>query len=60
MIVQFDRSFAKSLSKLSDQAILHKTEKIILLLEAAQTPSSGVFISYGNLKTGQFQFVHKR
>jgi len=27
---------------------------------AARTPSSGDFISYGNLKSGYFLFVHKR
>jgi len=28
-------------------------------LLAERTPSSGVFISYGNVKTGQFQFVNR-
>ena len=62
MIVQFDRSFVRSLSKISDQSTLHKTEKIILLLEGAQSPLevphtkklSG-FKNYYRVRIGEFR-----
>lgn len=37
MTVEFDKSFAKWLSKISDKALLKKIEKVILQLETVQT-----------------------
>ena len=37
MIVEFDKSFSKSLNKINDHTILQKIEKIILELEKADS-----------------------
>jgi mRNA interferase RelE/StbE len=38
VIVQFDRSFVKFLSKINDQRVFQQTEKLILLMEGAKSP----------------------
>ena len=40
MIVEFDRSFLKSIDKISNKAILRKVEKVIEEVEKAQNLSS--------------------
>ena len=35
MIVEFDKSFGKSIEKLKDQTVLAKIEKLILKMETA-------------------------
>ena len=37
MTVEFDKSFAKWLSKIPDKALLKKIEKVIIQLESVQT-----------------------
>ena len=37
MTVEFDKSFEKWLSKISDKALLKKIEKVIIKLETVQT-----------------------
>lgn len=39
MIVEFDKSFEKSIDKLKDQTVLSKVEKVILKLESANSIS---------------------
>ena len=39
MIVEFDKSFGKSIEKLKDQTVLAKIEKLILKMETATSIS---------------------
>lgn len=36
MIVEFDKSFSKSIGKIKDNSVLKRTESFILILEAAE------------------------
>lgn len=62
MIVEFDKSFSKSLDKIKDPTILQRTEKAILKLEKAYSPEdiknlkklSG-FKNYYRIRVGDYR-----